>query len=155
MDAPPLEALEPWLRGYLDRLSPREQGKVARAIGAMLRKANADRIRANVQPDGSPMEPRKAQKDRRGRIRKRKGKMFPRIALARNLKVRTRPDEVEIAFTQRIAGAASVHHFGLTAEVDPRIRHSIKVRYVARRLLGFSPADRQAIMDAALGGLEA
>lgn len=149
-----LTALEPWLRGYLDRLTPREQLKVTRAIGAMLRKANADRIRANVQPDGSAMDPRKPQQDRRGRIRKRKGKMFPKIALARNLKVRARSDEVEIEFAKNVSGAAAVHHYGLVSPVDKRIPHSIRVRYPARRLLGFSAEDREAIMDAALSALE-
>lgn len=153
MAAGELTALEPGLKGYLDRLSPRERGKVARAIGTMLRKANAQRIRDNVQPDGSPMAPRKSQKDRRGRIRKRKGRMFPKIALARNLKVRASPDEVEIAFAQLVAGAANVHHYGLVSPVDPRIPNAIRVRYEARRLLGFSAADRQAIAEVALESL--
>lgn len=149
-----LTALEPWLRGYLDKLAPRERLKVARTIGLMLRKSNAARIRDNVQPDGSSMEARKPQKDRRGRIRKRKGKMFPKIALARNLKVRASADQVEVAFAPLVSGAAAVHHYGLVSPVAPRIPHTIKVRYPARRLLGFSEADREAIMDAALDALE-
>ena len=65
-----------------------------------------------------------------------------------------RSDEVEIAFAGSVAGAASVHHYGLVSPIEKRIPHSIRVRYPARRLLGFSEADREAIMDAALGALE-
>ncbi|WP_408586589.1 phage virion morphogenesis protein [Novosphingobium sp.] len=150
MDAPPLERLEPWLAGVMQKLEPRERGRLSRKIGKALRDANARRIRDNVQPDGSPMEPRKPKADKRGRLRRRKGRMFPKTALARNLKVRTSADEVEIAFTPRISGTASVHHFGLTAPVDPKIPNSIEIRYPARRLLGFAPDDIEAIDKAVM-----
>jgi hypothetical protein len=38
-----------------------------------------------------------------------------------------------------------VHHFGLEDAVDHRIRNSIRVRYKARRLLGFGPGDRDTM----------
>ena len=139
-----LEAIEPWIEGYLARLKPGERSKVARKIGIMLRRANSQRILANVEPDGGAMEPRK---DRKGRRRARKGKMFRKTGKLRNMRVRPSPDGVEVDFTRLVAGTAQVHHFGLIDKVDSRIPNSIKVRYPARRLLGFSKADREAIMD--------
>ena len=139
-----LEAIEPWIEGYLARLKPGERSKVARKIGIMLRRANSERILANVEPDGAAMEPRK---DRKGRRRARKGKMFRKTGKLRNMRVRPSPDGVEVDFVRLVAGTASVHHFGLIDKVDGRIPNSIKVRYPTRRLLGFSKADREAIMD--------
>lgn len=148
-----LSALEPWIAGYLARLQPAERLKVSRKIGAMLRQRNARRVRDNVNPDGSAMEPRRVQRDRRGRIRQRKGKMFKKIELARNTKITARADSVELAFRPRVADTAAEHHFGLTAPVDRRIRGSIRVRYAARRLFGIPANDREAIMDAVLSSI--
>lgn len=145
-----LDALEPWLDGYLQRLKPGQRMQLARKVGQLLRRLNAERILANVQPDGSAMEPRKEGKRRR----RRKGKMFPRVGLARNLRVFPGHDEVELRFSAKVAGTASVHHFGLPDKVDKRIPNSIKIRYPARQLLGIPPEDRDAIMEAALAWLE-
>ena len=77
--------------------------------------------------------------------------MFPKTSLARNLRAFARPDEIEVTFRPLVAGTAEVHHYGLTAPVDPRIANSIEVRYPARRLLGFAPADLDQI-DREVGG---
>lgn len=145
-----LEALEPWLDGYLQKLKPGERMKLARKIGQLLRRRNAERIIANVEPDGSAMAPRKTGK----RSRRKKGKMFPRVGLARNLRVFPGPDEVALRFNAKVAGTASVHHFGLTDAVDKRIPNSIKVRYPARKLLGIPAEDREAIMTEVFKWLE-
>lgn len=140
-----LDALAPWLGGVLQRLEPGERIGLTRKIGKALRDANAARIRDNVTPDGPPMEPRKARRDKRGRLRKRRGRMFPKTSLARNLRAFARPDEIEVTFRPLVADTAEIHHYGLTAPVDPRIPNSIRVRYPARPLLGFAPADFEAI----------
>jgi tRNA U34 5-methylaminomethyl-2-thiouridine-forming methyltransferase MnmC len=75
-----LDHLAPWLEGYLQRLAPARR-KLTRRLAKALRDANARRIRDNVEPDGTPMQPRKSKRDRRGRLRKRKGRMFPKAAL--------------------------------------------------------------------------
>jgi len=149
-----LRAIEPWLAGYLARLAPGERLKVTRAIARALRQSNARRVRDNVQPDGTPMPPRRSQRDRRGRIRKRKGRMFPKIELVRNTAMRVRPDELEIGFKPRVAQTAAENHFGGEALVDRRIPNSIRTRYAARRLLGISPDDRDLIMERALQSIE-
>ena len=140
-----LTAIEPWLDGIMARLEPSERLKVARRIGQMLRRRNAERIRANVQPDGSAMEPRKVTRDKRGRIRGRKGKMFPKTGLAKNIQVRADADEVEVSFKQSVAGAAKVHHYGLIDRVS-RNAGSPRVRYPIRRLLGINDEDRDMIL---------
>jgi len=147
MSSNELDAIEPWIAGYLAKLEPGERVRVARKIGANLRKSNAARIGQNIEPDGAPMEPRKPKKERKGRLRKRRGKMFPRTRLIRNMRVRPDQDGVTVDFRQPVAGTAAVHHFGLVDKVDRRIPNSISVRYPRRRLLGFSPEDRELIMD--------
>lgn len=148
-----LEALEPWAESFLAGLAPGERLKIFREIGRMLRTRNAQRIKANVDPDGSAFEPRRIPGGSI-RARARKGPMFRKIALARNMRITTRPDEVELAFRQLVAGTAAVHHFGLTDQVDSRIPNSIRVRYAARRLLGIPPEDRDAILDTVLDWLD-
>lgn len=140
-----LDAVEPWLAGILARLSPGERMKITRKIGQLLRRRNAERIRANVQPDGSPMEPRKPRRDKRGRVRGRKGKMFPKIGLARNMRVTARPDEVEVSFSPLVSGAAKVHHWGLVDRVEKEA-DGPSVRFPARHLLGINSDDREEIM---------
>ena len=140
-----LDALAPWLGGVLQKLSPGERLGLTRKIGKALRDANAARIRDNLTPDGTPMEPRKPKRDKRGRLRKRKGRMFPKTSLARNLRAIARPNEIEVAFRQLVAGTAAIHHHGLTAPVNPKNPRSIQVRYPARPLLGFAPADLERI----------
>lgn len=140
-----LTAIEPWLDGVMARLEPGERLKVARRIGQMLRRRNAERIRANIQPDGSPMEPRKITRDKRGRIRGRKGKMFPKTGLAKNLQVRADADQVEVSFKQTVAGAAKVHHYGLVDRVS-RNAGAPRVRYPIRGLLGINEEDRDLIL---------
>lgn len=141
------------------RLEPGQRLRLARRIGVLLRQVNAARVKANVEPDGSPMTARKPRDDRaagrrKGRIRKKKDRMFRRIELARNMVVKPSADGVELGFRGRVAQTAAVHHFGLEDAVDRRNPRSIRVRYPARRLLGFAPEDEAAIMADALAWLQ-
>ena len=144
-----LEALEPWLEGYLNRLKPGQRMELARKIGQLLRRRNAARIAANIQPDGTAIEPRKPRK-RGGK--QRRGKMCQRVKLARNMTVRARADQVELSFKQPVAGTAAVHHFGLVDKVE-QSGTSPRVRYPSRKLFGIPAEDREAIMDEALAWL--
>lgn len=153
-----LEALEPWLQGYLDRLSPAARRKAVLAIGRESRKANAGRIAANVEPDGAAMEPRKGKKrlrDRHGKIR-RTAKMFAKIRLSRTLRVTATEDQAEIGFKAGTdSRIASVHQYGEVDSVGRNKRGQVvRTKYAARRLLGFSPEDRQAILDTAIRMVE-
>ena len=151
----PLAAIEQWIGGYLARLDPGQRVKLSRRIGVILRRTNAKRIAANTQPDGSDMEARKPRLDRRGRLRKsRKGKMFRQTGKLRNMRIRARPDEVEVFFGPAVAGTAKVHHFGLVDTVDKNVPTAPRIRYPIRRLLGLPPEDREAIMDEVMEWLD-
>lgn len=160
-EADDLAAIEPWIAGIMAPLAPGQRMILARRIGQYMRKVNAARVAAGIDPDGEPFTPRKPRKPRRTkpgrtpiRQRRKKDRMFPRIELARNMMVTPSPDAVELAFKPRIAVVAAVHHFGKLAPVDPRIPRSILVRYAARRLLGFAPADVDTIMEMAMQWME-
>ena len=152
-----LAQLEPFLAAYLNRLSPVQRRRVARKVGEALRRENAKRIAANVQPDGSAMDPRKKPKrmmDAKGRL-KRSGKMFPRIKLARSMKIRATPDEVSVGFEGPTGHTARAHQFGLVDFVGKtKEGRTIRTKYPERCLLGFGADDIDAIMDAALALLE-
>jgi phage virion morphogenesis protein len=149
--------LEPFLAGYLNRLGPAQRKRVMRKIGQEVRRINTRRIAANVQPDSSAMEPRKPRKrmkDAQGRIR-RQGKMFRKLRLAKKIAIDVADDEVALSFKGNAAESAERHHFGLPGFVGrTRKGKDIRVKYPARRLLGFGPEDMDAIIDAALGLLE-
>lgn len=153
-----LAELEPFLAAYLNRLGPAQRRKVARKVGEALRRQNARRIAANVEPDGSAMEPRKKRKRMskgKGRI-KRAGKMFPKIKMARSMKIRATPDDVSVGFAGMIGQTAAAHHFGredfVGRSADGR---AIRAKYPERRLLGFSADDVEIITRAAMDLLEA
>ncbi|WDF71471.1 phage virion morphogenesis protein [Novosphingobium sp. KACC 22771] len=151
-----LDTLEPWLGGLLAKTEPRQRMALARAVGQIMRRTNAARVMANVEPDGTPMaerkpkKPRKGQKERKGKA----GRMFKRIELARNMQIQPSADDVTLSFKPRIAQTAKEHHFGLEAPVDRRIRNSIRVRYKARRLLGIAAADREAMLGKVMDWLD-
>lgn len=153
-----LAELEPYLAAYLNKLGPAQRRRVARKVGEALRRENARRIAANVQPDGSAMEARKKRKrmkDAKGRI-KRTGKMFPKIKLAKALRIRATPDEVKIGFYNPLmAATARAHQFGLVDFVG-RTKDGtvIKTKYPERRLLGFGAEDIEIITRAAMDLLE-
>ncbi|MBU2407109.1 MAG: phage virion morphogenesis protein [Gammaproteobacteria bacterium] len=138
-------------------ISPAKRKAVARKIGQRLRRSNLSRIAANVEPDGGAMEQRKPQRDRRGRIRKKAGgRMFRKLRYARNFKVKPREDGVEIAMaSQGLRRIARVHHFGLSGYVGKtRAGDTVRARYEARQLLGFSAGDIDGIAEEALAWLD-
>jgi phage virion morphogenesis protein len=151
-----LDALEPWLGGLLAKTAPTQRMALSRRVGQIMRKFNAARVNANVEPNGTPMAPRNPKKPRKGRKERRgkAGRMFKRIELARNMRVTPGADEVSLSFNSRVARTAQVHHFGEEDAVDRRIRNSIRVRYKARRLLGFGPGDREAMLAEIMAWLE-
>lgn len=150
------DRLAPWVAAIARRFGDGNMRKIARKIGLMLRRVNAGRIAANVQPDGSAMEPRKRRplRDRKNDRVRKKGRMFPKIRLARNMRVKATADQVEVNFNDKVARAANVHHFGLRDRVA-RFRGAPQVRYPVRELLGFGADDDDAILEAVLDGVDA
>lgn len=148
-DSDALAALDGWFGQVLEGLSPTQRKRAAMKLGKALRRSNLDRIASNVEPDGGPMEKRKSRLDQRGRVRRKAGgKMFRKLRLARNFRIMATPDSVEIAPVGGAAKVASEHHFGLRGFVG-RAPDGSKVytRFPERRLLGFSDADRDVVLD--------
>ncbi|MGE6118752.1 phage virion morphogenesis protein, partial [Aeromonas salmonicida] len=74
-----LSRLTSWADGLLASMEPAARRQLAGEMACKLRDSQAGRIRTNIQPDGSPMTPRKPQpklKKGRGRLRR---KMFFKI----------------------------------------------------------------------------
>ena len=167
------QKLEPWIAGFAKRVGPAGLRKVARKIGMALRRDNARRIAANQEPNGSAMEARKPRPKRelpdwlkqriranpalRAKFGKRRsvrhGKMFPKIRLARNLRVHAKTKGVEVNFDSRVSRGANTHHFGLRDRVS-RFRGAPMVKYPARALLGFADEDDGMILRAVIEQIE-
>ncbi|MES2905073.1 MAG: phage virion morphogenesis protein [Pseudomonadota bacterium] len=145
--------IEPWIMGLMARLSASQRRSLARRIGQQLRRSNAARIAANQQPDGSAMERRKPRVRRDGDRVRKKGRMFKKISLARNMKIDAKADGVALAFSGAVRRTAEVHHFGKRDRVA-RFRGAPEVQYPARALMGFGDGDDDAIMQAVLDHLD-
>lgn len=149
-----LTRVEDWLDGFMLRLEPGARRKLAMKIGQSLRRSNAQRIAANKEPDGKAMAPRRPRVGPDGKPVRRK-RMFRRLRLARNMRIKATPDTVELDFgggnAQRIA---EVHHDGRTDRVGKtRAGRTIRARYEARRLLGFGGEDMDVVLEAVTGAL--
>ena len=149
-DSDALAGLDPWLGDILRGLSPAKRKRAVLKLGQALRRSNLARIKANVEPDGTPMDKRKSRLDQRGRVRRKAGgKMFRKLRYARRWQVRARTDSVELSPRGR-SNIPEVHHFGKKGFVG-RTPDGRKVfaKYAERRLLGFGKGDDQLALDIA------
>lgn len=146
--------LAPWVQQVASRFDSRTRMKMGRKIAQTLRKINAKRIAANVQPDGTAMEPRKQRESVVRKKARESGKMFKRMKLAKNMPIRVHPDQIEISFDSKMAKTAAVHHYGLRDRVA-RFRGAPSIRYPRRELLGFGPEDEAAIIDIIMEAIDA
>lgn len=139
-----LTDLEDWLAPLLQGLSPGSKKRLMRAIGFELRKRNQARIRNQVNPDGTPYEPRKGRLHKRGGRLKRRGQMFKKLRQARHLKVVSAVDGVAVGFGGKVAAIARIHQKGLIAKVAPG---GPLYDYPMRQLLGLSDDDRLWLLE--------
>ena len=144
-----ITGLDDWAAKAMGGLDAGARRRLARDIATRLRRANQQRIAAQVDPDGNPFDPRRPQKARAksGRIKRRA--MFAKLRQSRHLRIRADASAATVEFTSRVARVARVHHEGLEDSVK---RGGPRVRYASRRLLGIPDRDRdlvaQAVMDA-------
>lgn len=163
-----LEDLEHLVGGMLAKLTTGERRQLTRKVSTDLRRSQSARIGAQQNPDGSAYEPRKRPsiETRTGRVSQRliakaeeraaRGPMFQKLRQLRRLQRRSNVDGAEVGYTQSIlARIAQVHQDGLRDLVDRRRSDSPEADYPARILLGFSDADRAALLDTVLAHLEA
>lgn len=138
-----LSTLEAFASGLIAALAPGERKALTKALAQQLRERNAKRIAAQVNPDGSPFEPRKPQlRKRQGRLRTA---MFTKLRTASFLKAEATADAAAVTFTDNVQRIAQVHQGGLRDRVSRR--NMIEVRYPARRLLGLTDADEAMAKD--------
>lgn len=154
-DSEALAGLDTWLGRIQQGMSPAKRKRAALKLGQALRRSNLARIQANVEPDGSAMEDRKARLDRRGRLRgKAGGKMFRKLRYARQWAIDARPDSVELSPKGK-SKIPAVHHFGKKGYVGRGPDGSkVFARYPQRRLLGFGKDDDQLAIDVAAAMLD-
>lgn len=82
-------------------------------------------------PDGSSYEPRRATaRSKKGRIKRQ---MFTKLRTSKYLQTTASADSASVQFEGKVQRIARVHHYGLRDRVS---RHSFKVKYAQRRLLG-------------------
>ncbi|WP_278443820.1 phage virion morphogenesis protein [Pseudomonas oryzihabitans] len=132
-----LEALETWLSPLLQKLDGRGRAQLACKAAQQLRRSQQQRIRAQVNPDGSPFEARKP-RDLRGKKGRIKRRMFEKIRMARYLKAKGTPQQAVIGFAGRVSRIARVHQYGLKDRAE---RGAPDVRYARRELLGLQAND--------------
>ncbi|WP_270804583.1 phage virion morphogenesis protein [Aeromonas sp. QDB66] len=130
MAADDLSRLTHWADGLLAAMEPAARRQLAGEMARQLRDSQAKRIRANIQPDGNPMAPRKPQpklKQGRGRLRR---KMFFKLSSMTWLKARASEQQAVVEFVGTANRLANIHHHGLKERMKGK-----EVKYPARELL--------------------
>ncbi|WP_256813962.1 MULTISPECIES: phage virion morphogenesis protein [unclassified Serratia (in: enterobacteria)] len=133
------------LAGLITALSPQSRKSLAVAVSRRLRASQQQNIKRQQAPDGTPYAPRKTPLRNTKRLRDRA--MFSKLRTARYMKARGSGDDAVVEFVGRVKRMANVHHYGLRDRPSP---HSANVKYEARPLLGFSPADVKMIETAVI-----
>jgi phage virion morphogenesis protein len=131
------------LAGLITALSPQSRKSLAVAVSKRLRASQQQNIKRQQAPDGTPYAPRKTPLRNTKRLRNRA--MFSKLRTARYMKAKGSGDDAVVEFIGRVQRMANVHHYGLRDRPSP---NSDPVKYEARPLLGFSPADVKMIEKA-------
>ncbi len=148
MAADDLNRLTHWADGLLASMEPAARRQLAGEMARTLRASQAQRIRANRQPDGSPMAPRKPQpklKQGRGRLR---SKMFFKISSPTWLKARASEQQAVVEFVGTANRLATIHQYGLKDRIKGR-----EIRYPARELLGITHQEVEKLEELLLAHL--
>ncbi|HDC4322890.1 phage virion morphogenesis protein [Aeromonas hydrophila] len=148
MTADDLRRLTHWADGLLASMEPAARRQLAGEMARTLRASQAQRIRANLQPDGSPMAPRKPQpklKQGRGRLRR---KMFFKISNPAWLKARASEQQAVVEFVGTANRLATIHQYGLKDRIKGR-----EIRYPARELLGITHQEVEKLEELLLAHL--
>ena len=143
-----LSRLTSWADGLLASMEPAARRQLAGEMARTLRAGQAQRIRANLQPDGSPMAPRKPQpklKKNRGRLRR---KMFFKISNPAWLKARASEQQAVVEFVGTANRLATIHQYGLKDRIKGR-----EIRYPARELLGITHQEVEKLEELLLAHL--
>ncbi|WP_439843552.1 phage virion morphogenesis protein [Aeromonas dhakensis] len=148
MAADDLSRLTNWANGLLASMEPAARRQLAGEMARILRASQAKRIRANIQPDGNPMAPRKPQpkrKKNRGRLRR---KMFFKISNTTWLKARASEQQAVVEFVGTANRLATIHQYGLKDRIKGR-----EISYPARELLGITTEEVERLEELLLAQL--
>ncbi|WP_421255890.1 phage virion morphogenesis protein [Aeromonas sp. 600282] len=128
-----LNRLISWADALLASMTPAARRQLMGELARNLRISQSKRIRANIQPDGSPMTPRKPLK----RLAKKRGatrrKMFQHLVSPRWLKATSTEHQAVVEFVGSANRLATIHQYGLKDRIKGR-----EISYPARELLGIS-----------------
>lgn len=141
---PRLDVLEARLAALIAQTEPAERRTLARELARRLRESQRRRIAAQLNPDGTPFEPRKPRSTLRRRKQVIRQRMFARLTTARYLKAESSADSAAVAFTNAASRIGTVHQFGLRDRVERR-RNAPEVKYPERQLLGVTRDDSESI----------
>lgn len=146
-----LTALEAWAAPLLRQLDPDARAKLAKDLAKQLRRSQQQRIKRQLNADGTPYVPRKPRtlRGKQERI-KRKAPMFVRLGSPRFLKATGDGEQIAVGFTGRIARIARVDQYGLNDRAE---RGAKQVKYARREPLGLTESERQLISDLLLSHL--
>lgn len=135
------------LQGIISQVSPAGRRDMAKAIARNLRASQAERIKANLTPDGHAYEPRKPQKlrNRKGNIKR---KMFQKLIRTQWLKAKASADEATVQFVGNATRIARISQFGLRDRVN---KQGVEAQYPQRELLGLTEKEKDQIEDLILG----
>lgn len=129
------------LDGHIDAvmqsLSPSQQAKLTRQIAVYLQTKTQKDLTAQRDPGGKAWQRRKQIK---GKPRNRR-KMFVRMRLRNNLKIRNKPGNVIVGWVGPAARVGKISQYGLK---DPS-NHNAK--YAKRLLIGITQQDNERISD--------
>ncbi|AHE50078.1 phage P2 essential tail completion gpS-like protein [Aeromonas hydrophila 4AK4] len=148
MAADDLSRLTHWADGLLASMEPTARRQLASEMARTLRASQAQRIRANRQPDGSPMAPRKPQpklNKSRGRLRRM---MFFKISNPAWLKARASEQQAVVEFVGTANRLATIHQYGLKDRIKGR-----EISYPARELLGITSLEVEKLEELLLAHL--
>ncbi|WP_441253713.1 phage virion morphogenesis protein [Aeromonas sp. A600556] len=128
-----LNRLISWADALLVGMTPAARRQLMGEMARNLRASQSKRIRANIQPDGSPMTPRKPLKKlakKRGATRR---KMFQHLVSPRWLKATSTEHQAVVEFVGSANRLATIHQYGLKDRIKGR-----EISYPARELLGIT-----------------
>ena len=148
MAADDLNRLVSWADALLASMTPAARRQLAGEMARTLRASQAQRIRANIQPDGNPMAPRKPQpklKNGRGHLRR---KMFFKITSRTWLKASATQSQAVVEFVGSANRLATIHQYGLKDRIKGR-----DISYPARELLGVTTEDVMQLEELLLAHL--
>lgn len=137
-----LNRLISWADALLAGMTPAARRQLMGVLARNLRASQSKRIRANIQPDGSPMTPRKPLKKlakKRGSTRR---KMFQHLVSPRWLKATSTEHQAVVEFVGSANRLATIHQYGLKDRIKGR-----EISYPARELLGLETKELEKMEE--------